>query len=164
MAQFEWCSEYDALARQFLDLHFRGGQGVTDTFPCMRGEYRWGKQRPPVIDSRVPAKNNTEYHGLENYASQYHATAQYEFAYHHWMMAAAWRRDDLAANDFTDNGHEKAVQYCVKQALYNHALWQWQASPTTAPPTPESFGLAHSDISKKELEASQAFEKHLGPR
>ena len=74
--RFDWKSEYTTLAREFLEQHFGGPGGLTRLFPCMRDDYVWGAHRPSVVDSRVPAKNNTEYHGLERHASQYHATAQ----------------------------------------------------------------------------------------
>ena len=136
---FDWKPEYDALARQFLVQHFGGPQGLTNCFPCMRDQYPWGRHRPDVGDSRIPAKNNTEYHGLERHASQHYATAQYEFAYHHWLLASFGRRSDMKANGFDDESHLKAVQYCVKQALYNKALWVWQKSPSQPPPDPASL-------------------------
>ena len=74
--KYDWKPEYDVLASNFLKRHFGGAQGVTSCFPCMRDSYPWGKHRPDVVDSRVPAKNNTEYHGFEKHAIQYHVTAQ----------------------------------------------------------------------------------------
>ena len=106
---FSWKSEYEELASQFLKQHFGSAQGLTNCFPCMRDDYPWASHRPDVIDSRVPAKNNTEYHGLEKHAAQYHATAQYDYAYHHWLMAASWRRQDMLANNFNDNSHKKQL-------------------------------------------------------
>jgi hypothetical protein len=64
--------------------------------------------RPQVLDSRVPAKNNTEYHGLEKHAMQYHATGQYEYSYHRGLQAAFWRKEDMTVND---SGHIKAIEY-----------------------------------------------------
>ena len=150
--QFDWKPEYDALARHFLELHFGGSQGLSRVFPCMRTEYRWGSHRPPVPDARIPAKNNTEYHGLERHAAQYHATAQYEFAYHHWLMAAYWRQTD-AECDLTDANHENAIRYCVKQALYNQALHEWQRASVVPAPQPELFELTRRDIEKKDERA-----------
>lgn len=152
--QFNWEPEYDVLVDEFLELHFAGARGITATFPCMRNEYSWGSHRPDVIDSRVAAKNNTEYHGLERHAWQYHATAQYEFAYHHWLLAACWRREDAKANKFQDEKHDNAVRYCIKQALYNRALHEWQQTPTTKTPAPEDFDLISADIELKERKAA----------
>jgi hypothetical protein len=154
---FRWKTEYDKLASVFLEQHFAGGKSLTYTFPCMREEYPWGSHRPAVMDSRVPAKNNTEYHGLERYASQYHVTAQYEFAYHHWLMAAYWRQADAKANNFSDAGHERALEYCVKQAQYNKNLAEWQKNlPRFRPAlTPEEFGLRRSDIEAKDKLAAK---------
>ena len=115
---FDWKPECEELARLFIEQHFGGPQGLTSVFPCMRNEYPWGADRPAVTDSRVTAKNNTEYHGLERHASQCNATAQYEYAYHHWLLAAYWRRGDAEANNFVDPSHEKAVRNFIKQALY----------------------------------------------
>lgn len=156
--RYEWKEEYRALARQFLDQHFGGTQGLTSTFPCRRDDYPWGEHRPDVIDSRIPAKNNTEYHGLERHASQYHATAQYDFAYQHWLMAAYWRRVDAQSNNFTDAGHSKAVEYCLKQALYNQSLSVWQGNLVGPAPKPEEFDLSTGDLDRKELLATAQFE------
>ena len=159
---YEWKAEYRVLARQFLQQHFGGTSGLTSTFLCMRDDYPWGDHRPDVVDSRIPAKNNTEYHGLECYANQYHATAQYEFAYQHWFMAAYWRTVDAESNNFLDATHSKAVEYCLKQAQYNKSLAEWQDHPVGPAPEPEKFNLSSGDLGKKELlafaqlEAAQA--------
>ena len=158
--QFDWKPEYDDLARQFLVQHFGGAQGLTACFPCMRKEYPWAAHRPDVLDSRVPAKNNTEYHGLERHACQYHATAQYEFAYHHWLLAASWRREDMKANRFTDEAHLNAIRYAIKQSLYNKALHFWQQSPSERSPQPKDFGLSVSDLEQKESKAWSELENY----
>lgn len=158
--RFNWKSEYNVLASNFLKQHFGGAQGLTSCFPCMRDEYQWGEHRPDVLDSRVPAKNNTEYHGLERHASQYHATAQYEFAYHHWLLAASWRREDMRANNFEDESHLNAMRYAIKQALYNKELHLWQQSPSSKPPAPEDFDLSTHDLEKKEDKAWRELETY----
>lgn len=159
---FDWKPEYDALASEFLKLHFRDPQGVTNCFPCMRNEYPWGNHRPDVLDSRVPAKNNTEYHGIERHAMQYHATAQYEYSYHHWLLAACWRHEDMEANNFLDSGHLNAISYCIKQALYNKALYEWQENGGGRKylPQSEDFELSASDIERKEQNALDAIENY----
>jgi len=140
--RFRWKREYEGLASQFLKQHFGGPQGVVNCFPCTRGDYPWGEHRPSVVDSRVPAKNNTEYHGLERHAMQYHATNQYEYAYHHWILAAFWRLEDMKTNGFDDARHDAALEYCLKHAHYNEALHLWQQSQRTRRvPTPEEFEL-----------------------
>ena len=159
--RFDWQPEYDALAQRFLQRHF-GGPHLAESFPCMRAEYRWGAHRPLVADARIPAKNNTEYHGLEQHASQYHLTAQYEFAYHHWLMAGFWRVVDAKSNNFHDAGHENAVSYCVRQALYNKSLYEWQRSPVrNPPPQPEQFDLTRKDIDGKDRKAEDQIEAYL---
>lgn len=145
---YDWKPEYEELVVKFAKQHFGGFDGISRCFPCMRDKYPWGDHRPTVLDSRVPAKNNTEYHGLERHAKQYHATAQYEESYHHWLLAAAWRLDDMKANNFQDEGHDKAVEFTIKHAEYNKALSEWQKQERVILPSPESFGL-NSDITEK---------------
>ena len=157
---YSWQLEYEELASQFLKQHFGSAQGLTNCFPCMRDDYPWASHRPDVVDSRVPAKNNTEYHGLEKHAAQYHATAQYDYAYHHWLIAASWRHEDMLANNFNDNSHKKAIEYCVKQALYNKALDTWQENPkSNVLPEPSNFGLTSDDIQNKENNALKEIEE-----
>jgi len=162
---YELEKNYDELSSKFLKQHFGSAQGLTHNFPCMRNNYPWGKHRPSVADSRVPAKNNTEYHGLERYASQYHVTAQYEYAYHHWLIAAAWRKEDMDANNFSDMAHKKALEYTIRQALYNKSLFKWQQdhkTKKTPVPKPEEFGLNESDLEKKDASALSEIEKYAG--
>ncbi len=158
--QFDWKPEYDDLASQFLVQHFGGAQGLTACFPCMREEYSWAAHRHDVLDPRVPAKNNTEYHGLERHACQYHALAQYEFAYHHWLLAASWRREDMKANRFTDEAHLNAIRYAIRQFLYNKALHLWQQSPSESRPQPKDFGLSTNDLERKVNKAWSQLENH----
>lgn len=155
---FEWTPELEALAKKFLALHFGDARGVTSVFPTMRNTYPWSKERPDVIDSRVPAKNNTEYHGFERHAWQYHATAQYEYSYHHWILAAGWRKEDAKVNDFNDTRHEKALTYCVRQAFYNRDLWGWQKKKKGHLPVPEDYGLDSVDIERGEAQANAELE------
>jgi hypothetical protein len=152
--KYELKPEHEILAREFINLHFNGAPGITHVFPCMRDDYPWSNHRPDVIDSRIPAKFNNEYHGLERHAAQYHATAQYDFSYHHWLIAAYWRTADAHANGFSDPAHQKAIHYCVKQALYNKSLDAWQKNQSSSIPTPEQFELSSADIDKKDVVAS----------
>lgn len=114
--RFDWQPKYVALASQFLAQHFGGAQGLTNCFPCMRDDYPWGDHRPQVLDSRVPAKNNTEYHGLEKHAKQYHATAQYDFAYHHFSEV---RRRQDGESRATDYRSDKRRQTTVSEKRLN---------------------------------------------
>jgi hypothetical protein len=158
--RWAWRATHDEKARRFAKRHFGGPNGLSTIFPCMRDTYPWADDRPPVADARVPAKNNTEYKGLERHASQYHATAQYDFAYHHWLLAAWWRRVDIVTHGFADNGHLQAVRFCLQHAAYNEALWRWQKrGGRGAPPAPEAFDLdaakvdALEDRAQKQLDA-----------
>ncbi|ENM5764182.1 hypothetical protein JG631_17580 [Vibrio cholerae] len=160
---FSWKTEYHELASKFLKKHFGSPQGITRCFPCMRDDYPWGKHRPSVADSRIPAKNNTEYHGLESHASQYHATGQYDYAYEHWLLAASWRVQDMKANRFCDSSHNKAVEYCLQQAMYNKALDEWQGDPHhNILPCPTEFKLSIHDIEKKEEAALKLIDEYHG--
>ncbi|MFC1404001.1 MULTISPECIES: hypothetical protein [Streptacidiphilus] len=122
-----WKPEYDSLARGFLKRYFGPHANLAIMFPCMRVDYRWAEHRPRVGDSRVPAKNNTEYHGLERHAWQYHVTAQYEEAYHHFLMAAYCRLGDEDVFGRLDEAHLRAVRFCVRHALFNRDLAVAQA-------------------------------------
>ena len=155
-ADFDWKPEYRGLAKIFCKQHFGGYSNLSTVFPCMRLDYPWAKKRGKIFDSRVPAINNTEYHGLERYATQYHATAQYEFAYHHWLIAATLRREDMQVNDFTDKGHLERIKTCIKHGLYNLALWEWQKAPgTVALPIPSQFELTEEEIDKQTEQAEK---------
>ncbi|MCA1779634.1 MAG: hypothetical protein LC637_09685 [Xanthomonadaceae bacterium] len=163
---YEWKSEYDDLTNEFAIKHFgpKGYSNITSFFPCMRDKYKWATYRPDIPDSRVAAKNNTEYHGLEEHAKQYHVTAQYEEAYHYWLMAADWRRQDMLAHNFDDDGHKSAVTFCIKQALYNKALTEWQTRDDLherKAPAPEEFELTDELIRKMDEKAEKIIEEAM---
>lgn len=122
----------------------------------MRNSFPWADSRPPVADSRIPAKNNAEYKGLERHANQYHAAAWYDFAYHHWLLAAWWRHADMKAHNFDDHGHREAIRFCLKQFAYNEALWRWQSADARgAPPAPEDFELESEKVDVLEAKAQR---------
>jgi len=86
----KWLRKYDVLAGKFADSHFGGWDGVLKLFPYMgNGGLKWKGEDIPA-DVYIVTKLANEYHGLERHAQQYHVTAQYEEAYQHWLMAAAW--------------------------------------------------------------------------
>lgn len=152
--RWAWKADYDRLARRFVKQHFGGANGLSTLFPCMRDTYPWSDSRPPVADPRIPAKNNTEYKGLERHASQYHATAQYDFAYHHWLLAAWWRRVDMITHGFEEAGHLKAIAFCLQHAAFNEALDRWQKRPRRAPPPePGAFDLEDARVEALEQRA-----------
>ncbi len=149
-----WTAWHSSLARRFVNLHFGGWRGVTDTFLTMKDTYSWSDETTLPADARVVHKNNWEYHGLETYARQFHATAQYEVAYQHWLMAAALRRDNMKANGFNDTGHLKAIRFDLSNAAYNKALAEWQETGGDETlPIPEGFGLTQIKIDRMEQEA-----------
>jgi hypothetical protein len=144
-----WPERFKKIARAAIARYFKEPRGITYAFPTMRERYPWGKHRPFVLDPRIPAKNNTEYHGLEGLAWQYHVSALYRESFHHWLIAASWRNEDAVANDFTDSGHNRAVDYCIRQARFNLALHRWQHDPSRPPPTPDRYGLSESELKSK---------------
>lgn len=143
-----WKDAYKEAASAHLQTYFGGFRGLTSAFPCLRDDYPWGDHRPDVVDSRIPAKNNTEYHGLETLAGQYHAAAMYAEASHHWLMAAWCRQIDKTTHGFNDAGHDRALSFCLKNQMFNEALEAWSKAAGEGPvPEPEAFGLSakHAD-------------------
>lgn len=68
-------------------------------------------------------------------------------------MSASWRTDDAQANNFHEPQHLEAIRYCVKQALYNKALYEWRPSGASKSPQPELFGLKLRQIDDKDAKA-----------
>ncbi|MFE9569247.1 hypothetical protein ACFYMW_12215 [Streptomyces sp. NPDC006692] len=151
----EWKPEYWNLAVDLLKKYFgEFPMGPAVTFPTMRTSYPWANHRPRVVDSRVHAKNNDEYHGVERHAWQYHVTVQYTEAYHHFLMAAAMRYDDAQLMGAADAGHSSAIRYCIRHALFNKALAE--VLGTGLPwPQPEQFGIDPEQHAKREARAER---------
>lgn len=144
-AQYEpvWEDTHAKAADEYFLKYFGGSDGLSSAFPCMRDNYPWASSRPDVPDSRGPAKNNTEYHGLEKLAGQYQAAAMFEEASQHWLMAASSRKDDMNAHGFCDLGHENAISFCLKNFAFNRALKEWSdKGGHGAAPMLDDFGLA----------------------
>ncbi len=121
--QLSWSEAYVAEARALTQKHFGGYLGRA--FPTMRTNYRM-KKPPTSVEHRIVLKNNNEYHGLEAHAWQYHVSNMYELAYEYFLMAAYCRADNDAyvaeASGIADAGHVAAVEYCLRNALFNKAL------------------------------------------
>ncbi|GAA3163123.1 hypothetical protein GCM10010466_62580 [Planomonospora alba] len=147
-----WKPAYYELAEKFFSLYFGCPPRLSAVFPSVRSGYPWSGHRPKTGDSRVHAKNNDEYHGLERHAWQYHASAMYEEAYHHFLMAAAHRREDGEVMGSADSGHIEAVRFCVRHALFNKALAEAQRGRRLWP-RPETFGI---DPAKHDRRVEQA--------
>ncbi|WP_086706023.1 hypothetical protein [Streptomyces antimycoticus] len=134
-----WLPEYDRLVHELLARYFGSPPNLAAVYPTRRKGYPWSDHRPRVVDSRIPAKNNEEYHGLERHAWQYHVTVQYEEAWHFFPMAAAMRREDAEfVMEGCDAGHSDAVRFCLRHALFNRAL---ATRPRAAWPTLAEFGI-----------------------
>jgi|GEM_PF-5728756 len=108
---------------QLEKKHFGEG-GADKRYPCMRDEYKWSQGRPSVPDSRIPAKENTVIHGLEDDAKKFKAEAEkYQTAYHYQMAAdyynmAGDRRADLMNThpNLKDQAHLDALDFCYDRA------------------------------------------------
>jgi len=157
-----WKDTHAEAAAEYLQHYFGGLAGLSSAFPCMRDDYPWADSRPDVADSRVPAKNNTEYHGLEKLAGQYQVAAMYEEASHHWLMAAWSRKGDMDAHGFGDPGHENALSFCLKNFALNCALKTWSdAGGHEAVPEPDEFGLTEKKSIAIEAAGAQALDLAL---
>lgn len=151
-----WDERYAVEAVRLAEKYFGPSRNFSSLFPCARDHYPWASHRPDVSDSRVPAKNNTEYHGLERHAGQYHAVAMYEEASHFWLLAAWHRQADMDTHNFVDDGHKAAVSFCLRNMSYNAALKAWSdagGSQNTPPPKPELFGVKPDQLARIEAEA-----------
>lgn len=146
-----WNDAYEDIASSHLKTYFGGFGGLTNAFSCMRDDYPWGDHRPDVVDSRIPAKNNTEYHGLELLAGQYHAAAMYAEASHNWLLAAWVRQIDKTTHAFSDAGHDRALSFCLRNHMFNEALEMWSKGGAQDPvPEPEAFCLTAQQANRIE--------------
>ena len=148
-----WNKELAARSRRYLKLYFGSAQGLTNAFPCMRNEYPWHDSRPDVADPRIPAKNNTEYHGLERLAKQYQFVAMYDVAAHHWLLAGWWRQADRDAHGFCDPKHDDAIKFCLRMSAFLEALSTWSVGGGREPlPDPFNWGLDSGRLDALERE------------
>jgi len=69
----------------------------------------------------------------------------------------------MEANMFEDESHLKAIRYCIKQALYNQALSDWQKNNKNKMqlPQPEDFSLSPQDIERKEQKALDQIQNYI---
>ncbi len=125
----------------------------------MKDHFKWrGKDFP--ADARATLKTNEEYHGLERHAKQYHLSAMYREAYQFWLIAAAWRRMAMQMNGFTDEKHRRAIEFDIKNALFNQALTEWQEGNRPLP-APEEFDLDSTYIERQDADAQTTINTEL---
>ena len=162
--RYVWRRTYEQLVPVLLGKHFGGWEGVTQLFPYMKADFKW-KSEEFILDARTILKSNNEYHGLERHARQYHVAGMYDYAQDHWLIAAAWRRGVMLANNFNDERHIKAIRFVLQNVEYNKALFNWQKrkSRPVRIPQPEDFGLDSEMMDKKdamaEAEINAVYEK-----
>lgn len=113
-----------------------------------------------VPDTRIPIKNNAEYHGLEMHAWQYMATVQYELASDYFYLAAAWREEDSEIIGVVDASHRTAEAMCLRVARYARALHEAKRHW----PSPESFGLRESWVEERETRALEQLDAFFKQR
>jgi hypothetical protein len=152
--QLVWRDEYDRVGTRALKKHFGDSQGITWLFPYMKADFKW-RGEAGVADARTALKSNNEYHGLERHARQYHVTGQYEEAYEHWILAATWRREVMMSQGIGDAAHQSALDFALRNARYNKALFEWQKGWRFRVPKPARFGLDARILEKKDREAER---------
>jgi len=69
----------------------------------------------------------------------------------------------MEANNFEDPNHLNAIRYCIKQALYNKALYEWQENGGEKQqlPQPEEFSLSAHDVERKEQKSLDEIENYI---
>lgn len=131
-------------------------------FPSQRNEYPWSNDRPFVPDSRVPAKNNDEYHGYQTYAGQYASQAMYGEAARFFQMSADLRAEQMRVlPQLVDPGHMKAVEVNQQLSRYYLALERWQDNGgiRSELPQPSAYNLSNDMVAKIESSGAQKFAK-----
>jgi hypothetical protein len=154
-----WSSEHHAAAVAALQRQFGLRPDLTRLFPSHVTNYKWSPKKPAVLDSRIHAKNNIEYHGLERHAWQYHATCQYDDAFDFWMIAALWRNENDSLIGVTDEGHEKAQLFCLRHALFNRDLHLSQTRVGLPWPLPSNYGITEEELERGVAKAEYEMEK-----
>jgi hypothetical protein len=158
-----WRKKFDQLATQFAVQHFGGWEGVIRLFSSMkRHKLTWDDRQEIPFDVLFIRKMADEYHGLERHANQYHVTEEYEYAYHHWLMAASWRNENMKINKFKDEKHKIAIEFDLRCAFYNAALhdWHWNSSSCRRRlPKPYHFGIDPKVLQKKDVQSNYQIEQ-----
>ncbi len=159
----KWLPKYDRLASQFAAQHFGGWDGVLRLFTYMdRPKLTWDGDEEFPLDVYFVRKMANEYHGLERHAHQYYVTEQYEYAYHHWLMTASWRNENMRISNFTDDRHKAAIELDLRCAFYNEALhdWHWNRfSVRKTLPQAYHFGLRTEILQRKDIKANREIEE-----
>ncbi|TFB59629.1 hypothetical protein [Cryobacterium sp. Sr3] len=154
-----WTSELAQLANEKVILYFGSWNRLPRGDEYERESYPWDlKKRGMVGDSRVHAKNNIEYHTVEDHAFQYHVSARFEEAFHHWLIAAAHRIEDTELIGRDESTHNRAIEFCIREALYNRALHEMQTAKEDFRdwPLPQDFGIALAHHERGEAKAESA--------
>ncbi|SRR6266404_5137731 len=145
---FKWRSSYREQTNRYIKKHFGSPNGITQMFPYMKTSFRI-KGNPDVFDERATSKGNNEYHGVERLAKQYHAVHMHEEAAEMWLIAAAWRREINMLADKTDERHEDAVEFAIKNYRYNRGMMP-QKTRRFGFPKPQKYGLTEDGLETKD--------------
>ncbi|PTW43689.1 hypothetical protein C8J25_1154 [Sphingomonas faeni] len=159
-SRWQWEESYDPLVSQFIAKHFGTSKGIVDLFPYMKDSFKWKDKAVVPPDARVVRKNNNEYHGLERHAKQYHLSAMYQDSYEFWLIAAAWRHQNMNANGFTDDRHRDALAYTIRNACFNRDLAGWQQNGGRLP-IPEEYDLTEEMISAQDAMAERQINEEM---
>ncbi|HEY9471876.1 MAG TPA: hypothetical protein VIQ76_19890 [Propionibacteriaceae bacterium] len=152
-----WSSNDRARA---LEIYSKFGHVYVNFWAASADTTRAWKGGKDVLDTRIPIKNNAEYHGLEIYAWQYFHSTMYEEASEHFYLAALWRREDSEMIGSTDDGHRHAEDFCLRMGRFSHALHldQRAGRPFSAA---EDFGLSDDLVTNRESKAGSQIEVFL---
>ncbi|MCT1355485.1 hypothetical protein [Gordonia sp. p3-SID1431] len=151
-----WAEADERYANEAWKLHFPNGSAswiVADDVDTGR---QWGGFAKGLwaADSRLPIKNNAEYHGMERRAWQYLATNQYPESRDYFYCAALMRREgaELVIVGPTDAGHAKAVVMCLRMARFASAVGRMGWDLVVA----EDYGL-DADWVERRVAAAEEF-------
>lgn len=160
---WQWEDSYDPLVTQFISKHFGRSAGITRLFPYMKPDFKWKDKKSFPPDARVVLKNNNEYHGLERHAKQYHLSGMYQEAYEFWLIAAAWRHQNMKSSGFTDDKHLRALAFTIQNACFNEALAEWHLGRRPLP-LPGDYDLSDATIAAQDKEAMHQINEELVAR
>ena len=142
--QCEWRRSYDRLVPMLIKEHFGDPGALARQFPSMKPTFLW-RGDDFIITAKALAGPDNGLHGLERLAMEQHRAGAWRLAGEYWLIAAGWRRKMM---DATNEHHEEALQFVLRQVEYNRALAEWKKKKLSrnAMPYPEQFGLSDTAV------------------